>query len=239
MTEVIQVSIERRTLSLERLTPVQLQQRVIHAEAELEKYRIRVKKYENDYYYGMIDELKQENEALSAQLSKYERLEELVTEMTKERERLRATIVELEEQLENMQAREKVAEVESVEERVEDVQQEAIEDAGQEEKSHEGEAVESTEGVKEQKVEPQLDNETTSTEEVKVEHRVDVNEKEGKKAAEEQLSPTSSAGDFSFLQQRKQEKKPSRKVENIQIPETNDAEVNWFLRNVKDQQKRR
>ncbi|TSB46077.1 hypothetical protein [Alkalicoccobacillus porphyridii] len=41
-----------------KLTPVQLHQRLIYTQSELNKYKSQVKKYQNDYYYNMIDELK-------------------------------------------------------------------------------------------------------------------------------------------------------------------------------------
>ncbi|MEK4565626.1 hypothetical protein MKX54_13240 [Alkalihalobacillus sp. FSL R5-0424] len=46
-----------------KLTPVQLQQRLIYTQSELKKYKAQVEKYQNDYYYNMIDELKEKEQA--------------------------------------------------------------------------------------------------------------------------------------------------------------------------------
>ncbi|MCM2675026.1 hypothetical protein [Alkalicoccobacillus plakortidis] len=45
-----------------KLTPVQLQQRLIYTQSELNKYKAQVERYQNDYYYNMIDELKEKEE---------------------------------------------------------------------------------------------------------------------------------------------------------------------------------
>lgn len=45
-----------------KLTPVQLQQRLIYTQSELKKYKAQVEKYQNDYYYNMIDELKEKEQ---------------------------------------------------------------------------------------------------------------------------------------------------------------------------------
>lgn len=47
-----------KTILNTKLTPVQLQQRLIYTQSELNKYKKQVEKYQNDYYYNMIDELK-------------------------------------------------------------------------------------------------------------------------------------------------------------------------------------
>lgn len=47
-----------------RLTTVQLQQRLIHAQAEIAKLKKELERYKNDYHYSMIDELSNENEQL-------------------------------------------------------------------------------------------------------------------------------------------------------------------------------
>ncbi|MFK3937243.1 hypothetical protein ACI2JA_06990 [Alkalihalobacillus sp. NPDC078783] len=46
-----------------KLTPVQLQQRLIYTQSELKKYKAQVEKYQNDYYYNMIDELKEKEQS--------------------------------------------------------------------------------------------------------------------------------------------------------------------------------
>lgn len=45
-----------------KLTPVQLQQRLIYTQSELNKYKTQVERYQNDYYYNMIDEFKDKEE---------------------------------------------------------------------------------------------------------------------------------------------------------------------------------
>ncbi|WP_059104012.1 hypothetical protein [Shouchella shacheensis] len=78
--------------SLKRLTSVQLQQRLIHAQAELDKCQKELSKYQNDYYYQMIDELKEENKQHQAELEKlqlaHETLSKNYEQQEKEVERL-------------------------------------------------------------------------------------------------------------------------------------------------------
>lgn len=50
--------------STTRLTTVQLQQRLIHAQAEVAKLKKELDRYKNDYHYSMIDEFRQDNEQL-------------------------------------------------------------------------------------------------------------------------------------------------------------------------------
>ncbi|MCM3715559.1 hypothetical protein M3202_15950 [Alkalihalobacillus oceani] len=72
----------KRTISLTRLTPVQLQQRLIYTQSELAKYKQQVERYQNDYYYGLIDELQQKNEQL---IQQNEELNKQVTLLKEER----------------------------------------------------------------------------------------------------------------------------------------------------------
>ncbi|ERN52867.1 hypothetical protein M3689_07420 [Alkalihalophilus marmarensis] len=51
-----------------RLTPVQLQQRLIYTQSELKKYKLQVEKYKNDYYYNLIDQLKKDKENLENEI---------------------------------------------------------------------------------------------------------------------------------------------------------------------------
>ncbi|KGA97307.1 hypothetical protein AJ85_16645 [Alkalihalobacillus alcalophilus ATCC 27647 = CGMCC 1.3604] len=48
--------------SLTKLTATQLQQRIIHLQSELKKYKYLVEQYQNNYHYNLIDTLKEENE---------------------------------------------------------------------------------------------------------------------------------------------------------------------------------
>ncbi|MED4127559.1 hypothetical protein [Shouchella miscanthi] len=52
------------TQSTSRLTPVQLHQRLIHAESEIVRLNKELERYKNDYHYNMIDELLAENQDL-------------------------------------------------------------------------------------------------------------------------------------------------------------------------------
>lgn len=47
-----------------RLTPVQLQQRVIFLQAEVAKYKEKVRNYQENYHYQLLDDLKTENKDL-------------------------------------------------------------------------------------------------------------------------------------------------------------------------------
>ncbi|GAF66849.1 hypothetical protein BTS2_3754 [Bacillus sp. TS-2] len=42
-----------------KLTPTQLQQRVIHLQSELNKYKALVEQYQNNYHYNLIDTLQE------------------------------------------------------------------------------------------------------------------------------------------------------------------------------------
>ncbi|WP_078391729.1 hypothetical protein [Shouchella patagoniensis] len=54
--------------STTRLTTVQLQQRLIHAQAETAKLKKELERYKNDYHYNLIDELTIKNEELQKEL---------------------------------------------------------------------------------------------------------------------------------------------------------------------------
>ncbi|KYG32431.1 hypothetical protein [Alkalihalobacillus trypoxylicola] len=43
-----------------KLTPTQLQQRVIHLQSELNKYKALVEQYQNNYHYNLIDTLQEQ-----------------------------------------------------------------------------------------------------------------------------------------------------------------------------------
>lgn len=55
--------------STSRLTPVQLHQRLIHAESEITRLTKELNRYKNDYHYNMIDELLTENEKLLEEIT--------------------------------------------------------------------------------------------------------------------------------------------------------------------------
>ncbi|MFS0787270.1 hypothetical protein ABC345_12925 [Shouchella sp. 1P09AA] len=55
--------------STSRLTPVQLHQRLIHAESEITRLTKELNRYKNDYHYNMIDELLTENERLLEEIT--------------------------------------------------------------------------------------------------------------------------------------------------------------------------
>ncbi|AIC95070.1 hypothetical protein [Shouchella lehensis] len=58
------------TQSTSRLTPVQLHQRLIHAESEIVRLNKELERYKNDYHYNMIDELLAENKELLDECSR-------------------------------------------------------------------------------------------------------------------------------------------------------------------------
>lgn len=53
-----------KQMSKVKLTPVQLQQKIIHLQSELGKYKKRVKDYQENYHYRLLDELREENMSL-------------------------------------------------------------------------------------------------------------------------------------------------------------------------------
>ncbi|MCM3761867.1 hypothetical protein M3212_13915 [Alkalihalobacillus oceani] len=96
----------KRTISVTKLTPVQLQQRLIYTQSELAKYKHQVERYQNDYYYGLIDELKakneqliQQNEDLNNQVALLKEERSLREKLQQENEKLAAERQKLEQQL--------------------------------------------------------------------------------------------------------------------------------------------
>ncbi|UTR11103.1 hypothetical protein MM300_01865 [Evansella sp. LMS18] len=69
----------------ERMTTVQLKQKVIHLRSELHKYEKKIKDYEENYHYRLLEDLKQNNEELR---QKNETAEEQMKKLTNEKERL-------------------------------------------------------------------------------------------------------------------------------------------------------
>ncbi|WP_413379712.1 hypothetical protein [Alkalihalobacillus sp. 1P02AB] len=55
--------------SLSKLTATQLQQRIIHLQSELKKYKYLVEQYQNNYHYNLIDSLKEENELKNQEIN--------------------------------------------------------------------------------------------------------------------------------------------------------------------------
>ncbi|MDV2685093.1 hypothetical protein RYX56_11990 [Alkalihalophilus lindianensis] len=53
---------------LSKLTPIQLQQRLIYTQSELNKYKKEVDKYQNNYHYSLIDELQEKNKLLHSEM---------------------------------------------------------------------------------------------------------------------------------------------------------------------------
>lgn len=74
---------QKHLISKSKLTPVQLQQRLIYTESELAKYKQIVNKYQNDYHYSLIDQLQAENKQLKKQYANSFDLENKVSELTK------------------------------------------------------------------------------------------------------------------------------------------------------------
>lgn len=56
---------EGQLMKKEKLTTLQYQQKVIHLQSEVSKYRQLVKNYEENYHYHLLNELKLENSTLS------------------------------------------------------------------------------------------------------------------------------------------------------------------------------
>lgn len=80
----------------ENLTPIQYKQKVIHLQAEVSKYRRRVKEFEENYHYHLLTELKGENEKLK---EKNKTLEEQHLARLQENKKLVNKITKLEEEM--------------------------------------------------------------------------------------------------------------------------------------------
>jgi chromosome segregation ATPase len=102
-----------------------LQQKIIHLNSELSRYKARVKEYQDDYHYSQLERLKEENISLKKQLSELEKhgqeereafaitlekieqgnkesltyLEEFIEELEGKNRRSNELVIELEEKL--------------------------------------------------------------------------------------------------------------------------------------------
>ncbi len=76
-----------------------MQQKLIHTQAELAKYKSQVKRYENDYYYGLIDTLQAENSRLTEQLINLEAVQNDYKTLFNEKNALQLTVDELQKEL--------------------------------------------------------------------------------------------------------------------------------------------
>lgn len=77
---------------IQKLSRLQLQQVIIQVNAELDQCKQKLKKYEDDYHYSQLNELKKENQTLKAQIQeKTEEMERRENELQKK----------LQEQVEN------------------------------------------------------------------------------------------------------------------------------------------
>ncbi|ADU31136.1 hypothetical protein [Evansella cellulosilytica] len=103
-------------MAKEKLTPVQVKQKVIYLQSELQKYRNKVKDYEENYHYKLLEELKVENDMLKKENRKLEdKMEQLTNEkkgLLLEKEQLEANIQIMTREKEKMISEKKEKELE-------------------------------------------------------------------------------------------------------------------------------
>lgn len=83
--------VQRNNTRVSNQNPEVLKQKIIHYKSELARFKQKINDYENNYYYSLIDQLKQENAAIKEQyeLAKMDWYEKKVT-MEQELERLQS-----------------------------------------------------------------------------------------------------------------------------------------------------
>jgi hypothetical protein len=80
---------QKQFISVSKLTPVQLQQRLIYTQSELDKHKKLVEKYQNDYHYNLIDQLQEENQLLKEQIVQTVELENKHKEISRQLENVK------------------------------------------------------------------------------------------------------------------------------------------------------
>ncbi|MDQ0255370.1 DNA-binding winged helix-turn-helix (wHTH) protein [Evansella vedderi] len=75
-----------------KLTPVQLQQKIIHLQSEIGKYKKQINDYQENYHYSLLEELREENKAL---VDKNELLETSYKEIYEKNQQLEQEINEI------------------------------------------------------------------------------------------------------------------------------------------------
>ncbi|WP_368503819.1 hypothetical protein AB3N04_16910 [Alkalihalophilus sp. As8PL] len=94
---------QKQFISVSKLTPVQLQQRLIYTQSELDKHKKLVEKYQNDYHYNLIDQLQEENQLLKEQIDKTVELENKHKEICRQLENVKEELTLLNTQYEEAQ----------------------------------------------------------------------------------------------------------------------------------------
>ncbi|MDQ0207859.1 hypothetical protein [Alkalicoccobacillus murimartini] len=106
----------KKTALHTKLTPVQLQQRLIYTQSELNKYKTQVERYQNDYYYNMIDEFKdKEKQWVTEKTELQSELQSTLTQLQK----VQTDLSELQSEFEKVRQKEK-ADIQSAEVEVEE-----------------------------------------------------------------------------------------------------------------------
>ncbi|WP_100373477.1 hypothetical protein [Bacillus sp. FJAT-45037] len=91
-----------QTYSVSKLTPVQLQQRLIYTQSELAKYKQQLERYQNDYHYSLIDQLHLEKKELEEQVRMQQSKEEELDQLKLEANEQAHEVIELKEKITQM-----------------------------------------------------------------------------------------------------------------------------------------
>ncbi|MDG5789119.1 hypothetical protein QA612_16805 [Evansella sp. AB-P1] len=102
----------------DRMSKVQLKQKIIHLQAELAKFQQRVKDYEENYHYKMIEELTKEKDELLAKnqllresfQATYEKKQQLIKDLDEVKSKLEAGKQEKLEIIKKLQEKVKLVE---------------------------------------------------------------------------------------------------------------------------------
>jgi chromosome segregation ATPase len=110
----MKMSIEGKAKSIRSLDNVQLRQKLIHLQAELSRYKQVVEKYQNNYHYNQLDDLKNDIQKLEAllqqkneEISQLQKLnneyEEQIKILVEEKSQFGDTYSELNEKIKQIQ----------------------------------------------------------------------------------------------------------------------------------------
>ncbi len=91
-------------MSLEKLSTMQLKQRIIYLQAELKQCREKIHRYQENYHYRQLDELKEANEVLTL---KYEELKETYDQISIGKKELQQKVDVLQSQKEEWEEKKK------------------------------------------------------------------------------------------------------------------------------------
>ncbi|WP_078555123.1 hypothetical protein [Bacillus alkalicellulosilyticus] len=81
--------------------PIILKQKLIHLQSELAQYVQKLKEYQHNYHYSLIDQLKAENNLLQEQLEDYKKKISTLEEALQKTQNSEALIEQLQEELQN------------------------------------------------------------------------------------------------------------------------------------------